>query len=132
MRQHVAAERGGDEKVAVLHAGRDALEFHQATDGVVLEPVGEHGFRNGVKTDMRTPGKTVGWVNAAWWRQGMSMRLRPRGGAAASHDLPGGEFGLQTARGVRQAGGKNGLQRRQRVMRPRIWRRKAVSWRRCR
>ena len=46
-REHVAPERGGDEEVAVLDAGRDALEFHQAADGVVLEPVGEHGFGNG-------------------------------------------------------------------------------------
>ena len=46
-RQHIAAERGGDEEVAVLHAGRDALELDQAADGVVLEPVGEHGFGDG-------------------------------------------------------------------------------------
>ena len=47
--QHVAAEAGRDEKVAVLHAGRDALQGIQAADGVVPQPGGEVGVGDGGK-----------------------------------------------------------------------------------
>ena len=47
--QHVAAEAGRDEEVAVLHAGRDALQGIQAADGVVPQPGGEVGVGDGGK-----------------------------------------------------------------------------------
>ena len=37
-RQHVAPQRGGDEKIAVLHTGADALKGDQLPDRVILQP----------------------------------------------------------------------------------------------
>ncbi len=46
-REHVAAQAGGDEEVAVLHAGGDALRQLEPPDGVVAQPGGEIGLGDG-------------------------------------------------------------------------------------